>query len=105
MALARGSAIALNDAGRDVSYAELLEQIDHCAGQLAALGVQPGDRVLVALPNCVDYVAAVAGAWQAGAVVVPLHPQSSPREIERVVADCSPTLAVSRSSTLAARLQ
>lgn len=100
MALARGSAIALNDAGRDVSYAELLEQIDHCAGQLAALGVQPGDRVLVALPNCVDYVAAVAGAWQAGAVVVPLHPQSSPREIERVVADCSPTLAVSTGSLL-----
>lgn len=90
----RGEAVAVHDDGRDVTYGDLWARIEAFAAQLKIFGVGPGDRVLVALPNCLEYVVTVAGAWRAGAVAVPLHPQSSPREVLRAAADCSPRLAL-----------
>ena len=60
--------------GAAVSYGDLDSQSSAFAAALAALGVRPGDRVALVLPNCPQFFIAEFGAWKAGAVVVPLNP-------------------------------
>jgi fatty-acyl-CoA synthase len=65
---------------RSVSYAETLDRVRHLAGLLRSLGVQPGDRVAVLLPNVpamLDLHFAVPGT---GAVLVPMNTRLSARE-------------------------
>lgn len=50
------SDIALVDQGVRTSYAELDRRVDRLAAGLRAEGIRPGDRVVVQLPNCVEFV-------------------------------------------------
>ena len=52
---------------------------------LASLGIAPGDRVVLVLPNCVEHVLARWAALRAGAVVVCVSPTAAEEEIERIV--------------------
>ncbi|MDH4364251.1 MAG: AMP-binding protein, partial [Acidimicrobiia bacterium] len=60
--------------GRSLSWAELGAASAAMAARLAATGVAPGDRVLVALPRSVEWLAAVLGVWRSGAAYVPIDP-------------------------------
>lgn len=71
---------ALAEPGRTISYAALLALAQGFAGGLRARGLRSGDRVAVALPNGIEAVAAVYGAWLAGAIAVPLAPQARAAE-------------------------
>ncbi len=56
------------------SYHQLAAQSRQIARRLShELGVQPGERVAVWLNNCPEFVTALFGALQAGAVVVPVN--------------------------------
>src|SRR4030095_12034233 len=68
--------------GAEVSYGQLQRESDAFAGALAALGVRQGDRVALILPNCPQFFVAEIGAWKAGAVVCPINPTYTEREIE-----------------------
>jgi long-chain acyl-CoA synthetase len=68
--------------GAAVSYRELDRLSDFFAAALAADGVRPGDRVALLLPNCPQFVIAQFGIWKAGAIVLPLNPIYTEREIE-----------------------
>ncbi|OBI89678.1 (2,3-dihydroxybenzoyl)adenylate synthase [Mycobacterium sp. 1245805.9] len=63
---------AVVDAGADTgfSYAELDERADRAAAGLRALGVAPGDRVLLQLPNGREFATALFGLLRAGAIPV-----------------------------------
>src|SRR2546430_8576506 len=50
------------------------------ANALIWLGVRPGDRVAIQLPNFPQYVFGFYGALKAGAVVVPVNPLYKPQE-------------------------
>jgi len=50
-------------------------------------GVRRGDRVGIWLKNCPEFVAAIFGAWQAGAVVVPINNFLKPAEVQFILAD------------------
>jgi len=67
--------------GNRVSYGELEQLSDSLAAALAGLGVAKGDRVALILPNCPQFVIALMGAWKAGAVVAPLNPLYTAREL------------------------
>ena len=56
--------------GRRTSFAELHDRVMGIARGLAALGLQPGDRVAMLTPPGADLVAAVYGVWRAGGVTV-----------------------------------
>ena len=71
-----------------VTYAQLAEAVDRCAGGLAAAGVRRGDRVAVIMPNSVGAAVAIYGAMRAGAAFVPLPPGAKPDRLERLVAHC-----------------
>ena len=53
-----------------LSYAELDERADHAAAGLVALGVAPGDRVLLQLPNGCEFATALFALLRAGAIPV-----------------------------------
>jgi long-chain acyl-CoA synthetase len=68
--------------GRAMSYAELDRLSDACAAGFAALGVRPGDRVAIGLPNIPQFLIAEFGAWKAGAIVCPFNPTYTDHELE-----------------------
>ena len=77
----RGSRIALvTDAGA-LTYAEVAEAASRFAHVLAALGLEPEERVMIALPDGPEFVAALFGAIQMGAVVVMVNPALPAGEI------------------------
>jgi long-chain acyl-CoA synthetase len=67
--------------GNRISYGEVESLSDSFAAALTALGVANGDRVALILPNCPQFVITLLGAWKARAVVAPLNPLYSPREL------------------------
>ncbi len=67
--------------GSSVSYREVEEQSNSLAAALVAIGVEPGDRVALCLPNCPQFMVAEFAAWKAGAIVCPFNPTYSEREM------------------------
>ncbi|MET8546672.1 long-chain fatty acid--CoA ligase [Kitasatospora sp. NPDC004799] len=70
-----------------LSFADLDARSARAAHWLAALGVAPGDRVAVLLPNVPEFAVLYYGILRAGAVVVPMNPLLKAREIEHCLAD------------------
>jgi acyl-CoA synthetase (AMP-forming)/AMP-acid ligase II len=63
---------------------EVLRRALACAGSLHRLGLSPGDGVLVALGNSIDFVAAFFGVMASGGVPVPVPwPARRGRHLER----------------------
>ena len=59
---------------RRLTFAELHQEVRHTAAALAGLGVHPGDRVAIWLPNTWHWVVACLAIHYAGGVVVPINP-------------------------------
>jgi long-chain acyl-CoA synthetase len=73
---------------RSVTFAELDAEADRVARGLQAHGVEPGDRVAIAMHNTPHFVFAYAGILRARAVVVPLNAFLTDVEIARIIDDC-----------------
>jgi long-chain acyl-CoA synthetase len=73
---------ALISRGRTTTYGELRDQVARMRGALAERGVATGDRVAIVAANNWYFVVAYLAVLGAGAVAVPLNPQSPPPEIE-----------------------
>ena len=76
-----GDRIALDFMGRRWSYAELLREARSAAAGFLDLGVLPGTRVGLFLPNTPHYPIAYYGALLAGATVVNYSPLYSAEEV------------------------
>jgi long-chain acyl-CoA synthetase len=64
--------VAVFDGGR-LTYAELDAASDRVAANLAAAGIEAGDRVALQLPNIPQFLIAYFGILKTGAAVVPLN--------------------------------
>ncbi|MDF0667400.1 MAG: long-chain fatty acid--CoA ligase [Nitrospira sp.] len=73
--------------GTCISYGKLDDLTTQFALALRQLGVSPGDRVALMLPNIPQTVVAYYGILKAGAVVVPTNPLYVEREIQTQLAD------------------
>lgn len=65
----------------DLTYGELRKRSQRFAAALAALGVEPGDRVATLMSKSADLVIALLGIWRRGAVHVPLFTAFAPSAI------------------------
>jgi long-chain acyl-CoA synthetase len=75
-----GRAIVLG--GRTVhTWSTFAEAVARRSAALrTALGVAPGDRVMLFAPNCPEYLEILFSIWHAGAVAVPIDGRLHPRE-------------------------
>jgi acyl-CoA synthetase (AMP-forming)/AMP-acid ligase II len=67
------TAVILPDSGIQVSYDSLRAQVTSVANIFASAGIQPGDRVAMALPNGLDTIVCFLAASVAG-TAAPLNP-------------------------------
>ena len=72
---------ALTFMGKATSYTRLATEIDRVARCFYALGVRPGTRVLVCLPNVPQAVFCLYGLNRIGAVPTMVHPLSAVSEL------------------------
>lgn len=68
--------------GKSVTFQRLNEMASRFASALAGLGIKPGDRVALLLPNMVETVVGYYGIFRAGAIAVPNNPLYTDRELE-----------------------
>ncbi|MDK7181460.1 long-chain-fatty-acid--CoA ligase [Corynebacterium riegelii] len=80
--------------GKELTYAQLNEQVGKAAAALTTLGVGPGDRVAVALPNCPQHIVIITAILRLGAVVVEHNPLYTAYELEHQFNDHGAKLAV-----------
>ena len=80
--------------GAGVSFAELDEQADRAAAGLAALGIAPGDRVLLQLPNSSRFAPALFGLLRAGAIPVMCLPGHRAADLDHFTAVSQPSALI-----------
>lgn len=81
--------------GREISYAELHRAVLGLAAYLQReLGVQTGDRVLILMQNCPQFIIAYHAVLRANAVVVAVNPMSSAEETAYYAEDCGARVAI-----------
>jgi long-chain acyl-CoA synthetase len=66
---------------RKWSYRDLNADAVRCAAMLQRLGVRPGDRVGLLLPNVPEYIIAANAIWRAGGVVLAISPLMVAEEV------------------------
>src|SRR5690606_11614030 len=80
--------------GPTVSYREFGAEIARLAGALVALGVEPGDRVVVQAPKSVRALALYGACVQSGAVLLPLNTAYTAAEVDYFVGDAQARVLV-----------
>ncbi|WP_405142265.1 AMP-binding protein [Sphaerisporangium sp. NBC_01403] len=83
---------------------DLAERTRRVTGGLKALGVEPGDRVVVMMVNCPEVQVAYQALWAAGAVVTPVLFLVSAEELRHIVADSEPRAVIASAELLPAVL-
>lgn len=73
--------------GTALTYGHVLSAAKAFGAWLQSVGVQPGDRVALMMPNGLQYPTALFGVLFAGAVVVNVNPLYTPRELQHQLKD------------------
>ena len=73
--------------GAQLTFLDLKVRSDALAASLRALGIGPGDRVGIMLPNCPQYIIAAFAVLRLGAIVVNVNPTYTPREFLTIATD------------------
>ncbi len=77
-----------------ITFTELAYKTDQFAQLLRNLNVKVGDRVLIRLPNSLDYPIAFLGAMKMGAIAVPTSTLLTAEEVAYLAKDSGATLLV-----------
>lgn len=85
---------AVDFLGAPTTYRELADAVARGAQVLLDLGVRPGDRVALVMPNCTGHVIAFYAALRIGAVVVEHNPTYTAGELAHQLADSGAVVAL-----------
>ena len=80
---------------RTLTYRELDEASRRCALRFRELGIRPGERVAVALPDCCSFPVVFLGCLLAGVVAVAVGSAQRNEDLAHIVSDSGATLLVS----------
>ncbi|MCM2297083.1 AMP-binding protein [Rhodoferax sp.] len=89
-----------DEASRSYSYAELQDQANRLANVLTDLGVLPGDRVAIVMPQRFETAVAYMAVLQMGAVAMPLSQLFGPEALEFRLQDSEAVVAIGDAQTL-----
>jgi len=76
------------------TYASLHQQVERLAAWLHHQGVQKGDRVILFMQNCPQWIAAYYAIVRANAVVVPVNPMNKADELGHYITDPDVKVAI-----------
>ena len=80
---------------------DLCDRSMRLAGALVEHGIEPGDRVVIALPKDVALPIAIFGTLLAGGAYVPIDYLTPPARAHVIAADAEPVAVISGSRTYA----
>jgi fatty-acyl-CoA synthase len=80
--------------GREITYRALASEVNRLAGYLVQSGVQRGDRVLLQMQNCPQFIIGFYAVLRANAVVVPLNPMLVTNELRYYAQDSQAALVL-----------
>ena len=89
-----GDREAYVDGDQRVSFADWMAMADLLAAEFRDRGVGRGDVVALMLPSSIDYAVAYAAAARLGAITTGLNTRLGRREVESIMAQCTPALVV-----------
>jgi amino acid adenylation domain-containing protein len=95
-----GSAVLSSTA--ELTYADLCDRSMRLARALVDNGIEPGDRVVIALPKGVALPVAIFGTLLAGGAYVPIDYLTPPARAHVIAADAEPVAVISGSRTMRA---
>lgn len=93
-----GNQVGLIAHGAAWTNAQLHERSCRLARAFVELGLNPGDRVALALPNCIELFVATSAVWVAGGVVVVMA-EPPPSALDAMLNHCEPRILITRSRT------
>ncbi len=73
----RGNKVAVIDDDGSYTYSELAERVGKCGSSLRSVGIEPGHKVILWLPDSVDFTTAFLGSIQSGIIPIPLSTSST----------------------------
>jgi len=80
-----------------LSYCELNRDANRIARHLIERGLTTGDRVVLLLENCREYLAGYYGCLKAGGVAVPLNPDLKAESLAGLLTETTPRAVISSS--------
>ncbi|MGV1010098.1 MAG: long-chain-fatty-acid--CoA ligase [Dermatophilaceae bacterium] len=87
--------VGMHFLGRSWTWAQLKADAETMAGALQSLGVRRGDRVLLYMQNCPQFVIAFHAIARADAIVVPANPMYRATEVAHYLEDAGVRVAFS----------
>ncbi|MBD0415383.1 class I adenylate-forming enzyme family protein [Oryzicola mucosus] len=87
---------ALVSGDRRLTYAEFDDLSDRLATALTAVGVTPGDRVLVFIENSWQAAISVFAVWKAGAVLCPINPSTKSGRLAFIIRNCGASAIIAQ---------
>jgi benzoate-CoA ligase len=94
----RADRVALREPTRSWTYAELADQVGRVAAALRSIGIEPGDRVALLMPDCLEAASSILGAIHAGCIAVPISELGRANDIRALVRDAEAACAVVHAS-------
>jgi acyl-CoA synthetase (AMP-forming)/AMP-acid ligase II len=85
---------AVSDGAHAWSYGEFARRISCLAGGLVAHGLEPGDRVMLCMENCAEFLEMLFACWAAGLCAVPVNARLHPDEVAHIAGDSRARLIV-----------
>ncbi len=95
-----GEYVALAFEGREYTNVDQHRASARVANTLRRLGVAPGDRVMVMLPNCPEVLQSYGGILRAGGVIVPVIFLLGDKEVAHILADSEARIVITSSDML-----
>lgn len=77
-----------------LTYGELAKRVNRLANGLRAAGIDRGDRVLLRMPNCPEFIGTWLALQKLGAIAVSTMPLLRARELAYIASDAGTTTAV-----------
>src|SRR4051812_24058294 len=91
--------------GESLTFGKLWESLNRVAGFLRQQGVEHGDRVVLVMPNGLEFFPAFYGVQRIGAVTVPLFPGSGVHRIVKIIQHSNARVVIVPSDTPEADLE
>jgi benzoate-CoA ligase family protein len=95
----RGDRVAIRTQSRNYNFTEVHARANQFANILRDAGCRSEERVLIALPDGLDYVAALFGVLKIGAVVVMVNPHLRVDQIQAMYAYTRATFVITHTAT------